>query len=123
MSHVGYSRIILFLHWILIWRDSAPFILFSDLFLRSFISTLFHGSIPFNFNLLRDSLDKVLYTFFGIIRKLRSFYTFYILSVLKISPISYRIFEYTTFSGEILLSHNTVKELCYVAGFVDIIVT
>jgi hypothetical protein len=60
--------------------------------------------------------------FFGIIRKLGSFYTFLILSIFKISSFSYRIFEYTTFSGEILLRHNTANEL-WVAGFVNSIVT
>jgi hypothetical protein len=35
----------------------------------------------------------------------------------------HRIFEYARFSGEFLLSHKTVNELCYVAGFVNNIVT
>jgi hypothetical protein len=31
--------------------------------------------------------------------------------------------EYLTFSGEFLLSHKTVNELCYIGGFVNSIVT
>jgi hypothetical protein len=42
---------------------------------------------------------------------------------LKISSFSQQIFEYSTFSGGVLLSHNTVNELCYVAQFVNSIVT
>jgi hypothetical protein len=46
------------------------------------------------------------------------FYPFF-----KISSFLYKIFECTKFSGEILLSHNTVNEMCYVVGFVNSIVT
>jgi hypothetical protein len=42
---------------------------------------------------------------------------------LKISSFSYRIIEYLTFSSEVLLSYNTVNELCSVAQFVNSIVT
>jgi hypothetical protein len=53
-----------------------------------------------------------------------SFYTFFIYPFfLQKSSFSYRILEYTTSSGDILLSHNTVNELCYVAGFVNSLVT
>jgi hypothetical protein len=58
---------------------------------------------------------KILDTFFGIIRNLLHLFYFNF----KISSN----FEYTTFSGEILLSHNTVNELCYVAQFVNRVVT
>jgi hypothetical protein len=33
------------------------------------------------------------------------------------------MFEYTMFSGEILINHNTFNDLCYVAGFFNSIVT
>jgi hypothetical protein len=42
------------------------------------------------------------------------FYPFF-----KISSFSYRIFEYKTFRGGFLLSHNAVNESCYVAQFVN----
>jgi hypothetical protein len=62
--------------------------------------------------------------FVGIIRQLGSFYTFFLFyPFFKIWSFSCRIFEYSTFSGEYLLSHKTVNELCYVAGFVNRIVT
>jgi hypothetical protein len=50
-------------------------------------------------------------------------FLFYWYPFSKISSFSCRIFEYATFSGEFLLSHKTVNELCYVAGFVNSIVT
>jgi hypothetical protein len=34
-----------------------------------------------------------------------------------------RIFVYKVFSGGVLLSHNTVNELCYVAQFVNSVMT
>jgi hypothetical protein len=43
---------------------------------------------------------------------------FLFIHFLKISSFSRRIFEYTTFSGELLLSPKTVNELRYVARFV-----
>jgi hypothetical protein len=48
---------------------------------------------------------------------------FYFTVFKKISSFSYRIFEYTTFSGAFLLSHNAVHELCSIAQFVNINVT
>jgi hypothetical protein len=66
-----------------------------------------------------DSLTKLLYTLF-IIQKLGSFYAFFILSVFLVSSFSFRIFQYTTLSDEILSSHHNVNELCYAAGFINI---
>jgi hypothetical protein len=42
---------------------------------------------------------------------------------LKVSSLSCRIFEYKMFSGGVLLGHNTVNELCYVAQFVNSFMT
>jgi hypothetical protein len=37
--------------------------------------------------------------------------------------LSCRIFDHKMFSGGVLLSHNTVNELCYVEQFVNSIMT
>jgi hypothetical protein len=42
---------------------------------------------------------------------------------LKISALSCRIFYYKMFSGGFLLNHNDVNEYCYVAQFINSVVT
>jgi hypothetical protein len=54
----------------------------------------------------RDSLTKILYAFLVSFESVEVPTPFYFIRF-KILLFSYRIFEYTSFSGEILLSHNS----------------
>jgi hypothetical protein len=75
-------------------------------------------------SILKGIVSRKFYILFLVsFRSLEVSTPFLFYPFLKTSSFSYRIVEYTTFSGEILLSHNTVKELCYIAGFVNSIVT
>jgi hypothetical protein len=65
----------------------------------------------------RDNLTKMLDTFLVSFESLEVSTPFLFDPFFKISSFLHQIFEYMTFS------HNTVNELCYVAGFVNSIVT
>jgi hypothetical protein len=95
-----------------VFRGSSHILIKSDMkmwpyTLKGIVSQKFHVLFLVSFESLEVSTPFLFYPFFTI------------------SSFSFRIFEYTMFSGEILLSHNTVKELLYryVAGFVNSIVT
>jgi hypothetical protein len=70
----------------------------------------------------RNSLKEIWYTFLVSFESLEVSTPFLFYRFLKISLFSYRIFEYTTFSGVFLSSHNAANELCYVGQFVNRIV-
>jgi hypothetical protein len=48
---------------------------------------------------------------------------FLLYQFLKIPSLLCRILDYKMFSGGFLVSHNSVNELCYIAQFVNSIVT